>query len=176
MDIDMKAKDNGRGWIVEEIDGSKVETFKPVPHDMWLEFRKAVELVSQHLVFNWNREFIAIARKEWTDEELEEYVSSLNLNQKAVLYAATLLKAPAKAELLHKINELLSDRGESTLDNLQFTAVKGSLTRHSKKMGKEELIPSQFSVKDYWENEKSRYRINEKYREKLRKIFSNYFR
>ena len=176
MDVNMKAKDDGRGWMVEEIDGSRVETFRPIPHEMWPEFRKAVELVSQHLVFNWNRESIALARKEWTDEELEEYVSRLNLNQKAVLYAATLLKTPAKAELLHKINELLSDRGESALDNLQFTAVKGSLTRHSKSKGKEELIPSQFSAKDYWENEKSRYCINEKYRKRLREILSSYFR
>lgn len=175
MEIDITAKDNGKGWIVEEINTSKVRTFEPIPHEMWPEFRKAVELVSQHLVFSWNREFIVIARKDWSEEELEEYLSGLNLNQKAVLYATTLLTAPTKAELLQKINELLSDSGKSTLDPLQFTAIKGSLTRHFKKRGKEELIPSQFSAKDYWENEKSRYRINEKYREKIKGILSNYF-
>jgi len=61
------------------------------------------------------------------------------------------------------------------LDERQFTAVKGSLTRHFMRLNNEELMPSQFTAKDYWGKEESRYRINEKYRDKIKKILSKHF-
>lgn len=153
-----------------------METFKLIPNDLYPELRKAIELVSQYLVLDWNKGQTPITRKEWNDVELEKYLRALNLNQKAVLYAAAQLKEPKKVELLKKINGLLISQGKPKLNDKQFTGVKSSLTKHFMRLGKEELIPSKSIVKDYFRDEKSRYKIEEKYRQKIKEILSNYFK
>ncbi|RLG89919.1 MAG: hypothetical protein DRO36_06960, partial [Candidatus Hecatellales archaeon] len=129
-----------------------------------------------YLVFDWNKEIVAKVKKEWNDTELEKYLKELNLNQKALLYAAAQLRDPTKDELLRRMNKLLKEKNSLEIDGRQFTAIKGSLTKHFEALGKEELIPSQFTVDEYWDDEKSRYRINEKYREKIIKILNGEFK
>ena len=175
--VKIKAIDNGKGgWVVEEINDVKVKTLRPIPQESWSKFREALELLSQYLVFDWNKEMVATAKKEWSDVELEDYLKGLNLNQKALLYAAAQLKDPTKKELLEKMNKLLKAKNSLGIDERQFTAIKGSLTKHFEALGREELIPSQFTVEEYWDDEKSRYRINEKYREKIIKILNGEFK
>ena len=121
---------------------------KPVPQDSWLKFREAVEFLSQYLVFDWNKEMAVTVKKEWNDAELEKYLRRLNINQKTLLYATAQLKDPSKEELLRKMNKLLKAKNNSEIDGRQFTAIKGSLTKHFEALNKEELIPSISTMRD----------------------------
>ena len=175
--VEFKLRDTGQGIIMEEINGrkSKFISQKLIPYEQWPKVREAIEVLDQTLLIDWSTGKTKAFHYPWSDEELEDFLKKLNLNQKAVIYAASQLQEPIKKELLGKVNELLRTKGSPELDERQFTAVKGSLTRHFMRLNKDELMPSQFTAKDYWDKEESRYRINEKYRDKIKKILSKYF-
>lgn len=175
--VEITIRDTGQGIFIEKIDGQKpfFAQTKPILYEQWSKVRESIEVLTEALNIDWRTGIIKATPSPWSDEELKDFLIKLNLNQKALLYAASQLQEPTKKELLGKINELLRAKGRPELDKKNFTAVKGSLTRHFSRLSKEELIPSQFTTRDYWTKEESRYRVNEKYRDRINKILSNYF-
>ena len=104
------------------------------------------------------------SEKEWTEEELEEFITKLTIKEKALLYVCANEADPKdKNTVLSKMNELLKRKGEKIVDEVGFTGVKSGITRKTR--GKDYILPSQFDVDDYFKKEFIRYQINPKYKD-----------